>query len=380
MKTALVALAFVALASVCLATSSLAQGSLSVQGFGYPPGQLSTSAEGLGGASGELDATSALNPASIANVGQPQLYFQYDPEFRTVTGPTATSKTTTARFPLVNFVLPVSSRFNLGVGFSTLVDRSSLTRSSLVRRIDTARVTVDQTVKILGAIDDFRVAVGYAPSGVLRLGIAGHVITGTNALTLTERFPDSAKYRSLNEDSRLSYSGAAASAGIELRPSRILALGVTARKGGSIRAQSGDTVKARAHVPDHYGASLEYSGWGDATLAVRLARDQWSAMRSLTSAGVTTYDSWDVGAGAEAPAPHVLGRPSVVRLGVRHRTLPFSTTGSSVSELSLGGGLGLELARNRANIDVGVLHANRSSGSAITERAWIFSFGLRVVP
>src|SRR6478672_2518069 len=110
MKTALAALA-----SLCVATTVSAQGSLSVQGFGYPPGQISTRAEGMGGGPAELDPQSALNPASVVDVGPMQLYFQYDPEFRTVDANGKSSKTTTARFPVVGFILPLSSRLSFGL-------------------------------------------------------------------------------------------------------------------------------------------------------------------------------------------------------------------------------------------------------------------------
>lgn len=372
--------ALAALASLCVATSAAAQGSLSVQGFGYPPGQISTRSEGMGGGPAEVDPTSALNPASVVDVGPSQVYLQYDPEFRTVTSGGTTSKTTTARFPIVSFIIPLSSRLSLGVGASTLVDRSSLTKSNVLQVVDTSRVTVAQSVKVLGAIDDVRAALGYAISPALRIGIGAHVITGTNQLTLIQHFPDSARFTNVVEASRVSYSGNAFSGGFELHPSRVLALGVSGRKGGTIRAESGDSVIATAKAPDHYGASVEYIGWGGVNLAAHLGRDQWTAMRPLASKGVTAYDSWDIGGGIEAEGPRLIGRTSLVRLGVRHRTLPFSTTGSSVSELSLGGGLGIELARNRARIDVGLLHAGRSSGDAVKEHAYILSLGLRVVP
>jgi hypothetical protein len=372
--------ALVVIASLCLAGTSFAQGAPSVQGFGYPPGQMSTRSESMGGGPAELDPSSPLNPASIADGGPTRLYFQYDPEFRTVSSGANTSKTTTARFPVVSFALPLSSRLTFGIGASTLVDRSSLTRQNVNQIIDTATVAVDQRVRVLGAIDDVRFALGYAVSPSLRIGLGAHMITGTNQLNVIQQFPDSSRFANLNQTSRLAYSGTAFSAGFELHPSKVLALGFDGRKGGSLRAESGDTLKATAHAPDHYGASLEYTGWGDATLAVHVGRDQWTAMRALASSTVSAYDSWDVGGGAEAGGPRIFGRESVLRLGARHRTLPFSTTGSSVSELSMGGGLGIVLARNRATLDLGLLHAGRSSGTTVKEHAYILSVGLRVVP
>ena len=373
-------IAIVAIASFCVAGSAAAQGSLSAQGFGYPPGQISTRAEAMGGGPAELEPTSALNPASVADVGPAHLYLQYDPEFRTISSAGVTSKTTTARFPIASFVLPLSSRLVFGVGSSTLVDRSSLTKTTVNQTIDGSVVPVVQTVKVLGAINDVRFALGYAMSPSLRVGLAAHLITGNNQLSLFQQFPDSAKFTNLRENTRISYTGTAVSGGFELHPSKILALGVSGRKGGTIRAAIADTTAATAKAPDHYGASVEYTGWGDVSVAAHIGRDQWTAMRPLASPGVTAYDSWDIGGGIEGEGPALLGRASTFRLGIRHRTLPFSTTGSSVGELSFGTGLGIDLARNRARLDVGLVRANRSSSVSVKEHAYILSFGLRVVP
>ena len=66
------------------ATAAGAQGNLSTQGFGYPPGQLSTTAMSLGGGPAELDPSSAINPATPSLWGAVILFMQYEPERRTV--------------------------------------------------------------------------------------------------------------------------------------------------------------------------------------------------------------------------------------------------------------------------------------------------------
>ena len=58
------------------AGSLAAQGALSLQGFGYPIGQLSTRAAGTAGALGETDAGSPLNPAALLSAGRTILSFQ----------------------------------------------------------------------------------------------------------------------------------------------------------------------------------------------------------------------------------------------------------------------------------------------------------------
>jgi hypothetical protein len=93
---------FMLAASAVLVLPALgaAQGTISTQGFGYPTGGLSTRAGAAGGGFAEFDFTSPRNPSSTLGWGRGGLYFQYEPEFRTVTAGPATDNTMTARFPI----------------------------------------------------------------------------------------------------------------------------------------------------------------------------------------------------------------------------------------------------------------------------------------
>src|SRR6266542_3978247 len=239
MKTAVVALA-----SLLAATTSFAQGSLSVQGFGYPPGQLSTRAQTMGGAIGELDPQSAVNPSSIAGGGTASLYFQYDPEFRTVSSGGVTAHTTTARFPVVGLIFPVAERWTLGLGASTLVDRSSLTRATRTKIVGSATVSVDERTKALGAIDDIRFALGWSRSPRLKIGVGAHLFTGTNQLTLTQLYPDSAKYSNFRQSSRVTEFSAGGGFGLELARNRA-SLDVGLQRANRT---SGSSVKEHAYI------------------------------------------------------------------------------------------------------------------------------------
>ena len=80
-------------ASIMSPAPVAAQGTLSTQGFGYPGGQQSTRSLGAGGALGESDPFSATNPAAIYNFGGSVLYFQAEPEYRTLHVSGATEQT-----------------------------------------------------------------------------------------------------------------------------------------------------------------------------------------------------------------------------------------------------------------------------------------------
>src|SRR5947207_2202745 len=188
----------VALSLAPLASSSGAQGALSLEGLGYPPGQFSARAEGTGGALADFDPLSLVSPAAIASAGSAALFFQYSPEFRRVTTASGSARTTTARFPLVAGVLPMGDQWALGLSSSTFLDRSSETSLQRLQTVGAPAdtVTLTERNKVLGAINDVRLALAWSTSPVFRIGVGGHVFSGSNRITFSSLFPDSSKYLS----------------------------------------------------------------------------------------------------------------------------------------------------------------------------------------
>jgi hypothetical protein len=371
---------FVAIALAAISSRAEGQGALSLQGLGYPTGELSARAEGTGGGAADFDALSLVSPASIAAVGSSALFFQYSPEFRRVTAGSSTAKTTTARFPLVAGVLPMGQSWTLGLSSSTFLDRSSET--SLVRQqtVGPDLVNVTEHNKVLGAINDARLALAWAPTPALHIGVGAHVFSGSNRITFSQLFPDSSKYVSTTQTGRMSFAGFAGSLGLEYRPSRAIGFAISGRKGGDLRAQSGDTAIGTGRLPDHYSASIVYEGITGASISARVAHDAWSSLGSLSTTGTKAFDGWDTGVGAEVTGPRIMSRIIVVRAGARVRTLPFGFNGEKVSEKSFVAGLGVPLTRDRASFDFAVQRANRTAGAGVKETGYILSFGLRVSP
>jgi hypothetical protein len=359
-----------------------AQGALSLQGLGYPPGGLSARAEGTGGGVAAFDALSLVNPATIARAGSAALFLQYSPEFRRVTAGTGTARTTTARFPLFVGVLPMGQQWAGGLSSSTFLDRS--TETSLVRRqvvgsiTDTVNVT--ERSRVLGAINDVRLALAWSGSSVFRIGFGAHVFAGSNRIQFAQLFPDSAAYISTSQTGRISFAGFAGSVGIEYHPARAIGFAFAGRKGGDLTAQSGDTTIGSARIPDHYSASVIFEGIPGATISARVAHDAWSSLGSLSSSNTKAFDGWDMGGGIEAIGPRIMQRIVTLRVGARVRTLPFGFNGEKVSETSFMAGLGAPLTRDRASFDFAIQRADRSAGGDVKERGYILSFGLRVSP
>ena len=369
------------------ASSVGAQGNLSTQGFGYPPGQLSTLAMSLGGGNAELDPSSAINPANVALWGASVLFMQYEPEIRTVKTATASSRTTTARFPMVGISVPLGRRLTAQASASTFLDRTWNSSSVTERDIGGTLVDVNEVFSSNGGITDFRLAFAYNASPRFQIGIAGHAFSGENRVTIEQRFPDTVTFSGAVQRSDISYGAVGASAGIVWRPATSLGLGASLRAGGDMEAQSGDTVISTGKVPMRYGFSASYSGISGVALSARANFDEWSAMEPMRRAGSTmrAFDAWDYGVGADVSGPTIGRRTIALRLGARQRGLPFGVgvgaDQSRVTETAFSGGVGIPLGVGRSQIDMGVARASRKSGAVgATESAYIFSFGVRVRP
>ena len=359
-----------------------AQGAISTQGFGYPTGELSTRVRATGGGLGQFDPDTPINPAALATSSDPRMFLQYEPELRKLSNGEAASNTLTARFSLASASVPFASRGSIGLSVATFLDRSSVTTFSTQREIAGQTVTVDETTRVLGAINDVRIGFGYAPSPKVQFGAGGHVYVGQNKVFFAQSFPDTLKFSTVSQVSTLGYTGFAASAGVLLRPSRNFGIGISGRKGFSIEARSGDSTLSEASIPDRIGAGISYEGIPGSSISVNVSRDLWSSLNGLGSENATATDAWEGGAGVEALGPRVLQRQTILRLGGRYRTLPFLAAGSEISELSFGGGIGAQFFRNRATFDMSFERATRKPDASVdvSERAYIFSFGLRVRP
>jgi hypothetical protein len=373
-----------------VAHEARAQGNLSTFGFGYPPGQLSARAQASGGAIGEIDPVSTLNPAALINWGGSAVYFQIEPEFRRVTFSGGSDRTTTARYPLTGGALSLGSRWMLGVAASTFLDRSWATTFRTTHQLGNETVPATTTFRSEGAINDVRLAVAWAARPGLRLGVGAHALTGRNVLSVTDAFDDVARYDTLRQDTTVSYRGTALSAGVEVRAGTVATVAASMRVGGRIRAVSGDATLRTATVPTRFGVTVAYLGIANSAIALRTAYDKWSSLEALGRPGLRAVDAWDTSLGADVAGPRIAAdRTLMLRAGFRWRTLPFAatpvedgTTGAprNVRERSFSAGAGTTLARGRASIDLGVIRASRDAGLSVDERAWILSIGMSVRP
>lgn len=370
----------VALSLATVASTARAQASLSTQGFGFPTGQMSTRTLGTGGSLAEIDPLSPVNPASISLLGARLIFFQIEPEFRSVTSNGGSDHTRLARYPNVFGAIPVGGSFVISLGSSTLLDRTSetvFTQPQILSPGDSVLMTTRFTVN--GAMNDVRLAGAWTPVRWLRVGVGAHAITGHNLVTLRQSFDDTVAFATSTQQRILSFAGTAASAGVQVVAKEFTAA-FSARQGGTLTMSAEDTTLTRARVPNRFGASLTYTGLANSFFSVRTAHDNWSALGGLGSSTLKGIDAWDTSVGADVAGPRIGSRPLFLRGGFRDRTLPFTADGNTVTEKSVSAGLGTLFANGRVLSDLAVIRANRSAGLSASEKAWTISIGLSVRP
>jgi len=373
-------MAVVALAPV--SRSAAAQANLSGQGLGFPTGQMSARAEGAGGAIAEIDPMSLVNPAALGFIGTTTLFFQIEPEFRSVIVGNTKDNTTTARYPLFAAVLPIGANWAIGVSSATLLDRTWTTSTPSVLVLGTDTVNSTFTSGSSGSINDLRVAAAWAPFTYLRVGLGGHLMSGNDRLFVGHTFSDNAAFGNFADSSTLSFDGGAVSAGLELVAPKLAIASVSFRKGGRLNATRSDTALGHANVPDRLGFSLAYIGAAGSEVAIRTALDKWSSLNGLNRGSSHAVDAWDTSIGADIAGPHLGSQPLMLRLGGRWRTLPYEAgpNNNKVKEQSLNAGVGTTFAGGRVLTDVTLAHARRDANLGITERAWTLSIGLGIRP
>ena len=231
-----------------------------------------------------------------------------------------------------------------------------------------------------GAMNDVQLAGGWTPASWVRVGIGAHAIAGHNLVDLKESFPtDSERFASLTTSRILGFSGSAISAGVQLL-SNVVNFSASARVGGSLHMSSEDTLITSAEVPNHFGASLAYTGITGSAISIRTAKDTWSRLNGLGTPGLVAVDAWDSSIGADLQGPKIGSQYLALRGGYRWRTLPFQAAGQNVTEKSFSGGLGTTFASGHVLTDLAVIRATRNANVDAHEHAWTISFGVAVRP
>ncbi len=356
-----------------------AQGTLSGQGFGYPLGGLSTRAAASGGALAEFDARSSRNPAAMTGQ-RPGLYFQYDPEFRSVQNGELTDRTMTPRFASLGATFLYKSRTAIGVSSHSFLDRTWNTSVRSGQRLGADSVEFTERFSSSGAINDARLSVAHDISSKITIGAALHLYTGENRLDLRRVFDDSLRYGTLNRNLTLAYSGRGVSGGIVVRPTTRIWAAASARRGGEMRLRVLDTLRSTASVPDRVGAAVRVEALTGLHLMAGYDKTRWSGLNGLGTDVSKAEDGSELSLGLDFSGQATRVTSWVYSVGYRERDLPFAAAGQRVVEKSFAGGLSAPFGRGRTVLDVTLQRVLRDASVPVTERAWLLSFGFTVRP
>lgn len=372
------------LAGLALVASGPAAAQNSVYGLvgiGFPGDPLAVRARSLGGGIGAFDPASALNPAAAAGLGRLVAGGAAGTTLRRYTaGDSTVAGLRETRFPFGFFGgrLP-GTPLSFAVSFSTYAERSYdvTTTGTQVLRGDTLEVT--DRVASDGAVTDFRGAVALRPWSHLLVGAAFHLLGGSSRLTVGRSFSVS-DYSNYVERAQLSFSGAGVSGGVVLLPTSAIELAGLARLDGELEIRNGTRRAGAVQLPVTLGGGVRLTPAKGISLSSTALRRSWSRAQPDLLGPTQAFDTWDIGSGIELSRPRAAGAGMLpIRLGVRHRQLPFSNVATQATETVLTGGTGMLLAGGRASLDVSVERFRRSGGGA-DERGWYFTLGMIIIP
>ena len=190
-------------ATLAVATAAHAQGTLSTQGFGYPTGGMSARALGAGGAITEFDPLSSTQSRRAAEHRRRRVVrpggARVPPAVRRRR---ARSRRASRAIRWRCVAIPLRNNLMAGLTVSNLLDRSFETNERRTQIIGDSTLHHDQFLQERRRHRRrARSPLAWAPANWIRLGVAGHAITGDNRLRSTQQFDDSLRFASIVDTS-----------------------------------------------------------------------------------------------------------------------------------------------------------------------------------
>lgn len=375
-----------AAALLALAAPAGAQSVLASRGLGYPLEPLDARARGLGGlTTGLAEPTpSLINPASAAGIPVAAFVVAFQPDVYSATGNGVDASGTTARFPILLGVFPVSQRLALQVGYGSYLDQHWQVQQTDSITLTNGRVEVNDRFVSSGGIARLQGGVSYRLTPRLALGASADVFTGAANDSIIRQIGG---LQAALSAVTYAYSGVQGGVGVRWQPGTALSASAALHGGGHLRAKADD---------DSLGASAkEYSSplRADVGASARLnertilaAGASWTGWSTLddnlVSAG-GARDAASVTAGVEYTGFTFARKAVPLRLGARYAQLPFRWAGTGTAfpnERAVSAGLGYTLGGRAAQLDASAERGWRGGGSAgIDEPYWRFSFSLQVL-
>jgi hypothetical protein len=352
------------------------------RGLGYPGRALAVRAIGSGGAFGLTDPGSSQNPAALAGVQNLTAVFTITQGFRSVENPAGTASVRDTRFPqlmVAGGVRPLP--LVVGLSFSNYTTRDFTLATSEAIDLRGVPVNVSDTFSSRGGLNDFRIAGSYRLGTHWAVGAGFHIISGSNRLTSTRIFADSA-YLSSRQRSELSYTGVGLSVGVTRQFGPNFAVSAVARSDGHVNLDRDSARVGTIDLPYSAGVGLRWRPSENLDLGGQALFRTWSGANSdlLALGGTGARNTVEAAVGAEYTSDPRRPYRRPLRVGAHYATLPFPLVpGEQGREFGVSVGSGVGFAQQRAGLDVAVEHVWRSEG-VHSENGFILSLGILVRP
>jgi hypothetical protein len=382
-----VVLAFV-LSVAAGADAARAQSLTARGGLGLIAEPLDARARGLGGVGLGLPEAnlSLINPAGIAGIAAPALHVTYQPDHYSTEFSGQAVSGTTSRFPLIHIALPLGERWAVSLGYGSLLDQSWAAEELDSLDLGGETITVLDRRATRGGIARLRLGAAYNLNERLALGLGIDIHTGS-ARDTTVRFFQSGGLQPAGSEIVRNYSGTSYVAGARWTPSEAVTLGAALSIGGSLEAETQDSIGAVRQYDLPVTASFGASAQVAANTIVALSTDWkgWSSAGDALSGVGGAQDTWTVAGGVEWDAISVGDRVFPIRIGGRFATLPFQWIpaggeGGWLEERVLTAGTGVRLAGGAARGDLALERGERSSDAGgFGESFWRLAVSLTVL-
>jgi len=376
-----------AAALLAFAAPAGAQSVLASRGLGYPLEPIDARARGLGGITTGLPdpVPSLINPASAAGIPAASFLVAFQPDQYDATGPGVTASGSTARFPLIVAVFPVTPRISAQVGYGSYLDQHWQVQQTDSITLSTGRVEVNDRFVSAGGVSRLQGALGYRVTDRLSLGASLDVLTGAANDSVVREIGG---LETAATAVTYAYSGVSGGLGARFQPGGGLSLSAAVHGGGTIRAKA-DSASSATNATREYtspvradvGASTRLVG--ASVLAVSGSWTRWSQLDDELASQGGARDAASVTAGVEYAGFNFARKMVPLRVGARYAQLPFRWAGTGTAfpnERAVTAGLGYSFGGRAALFDASAERGWRGGGSAgFDEPYWRLSFSLQVL-
>ncbi|HEX8246519.1 MAG TPA: hypothetical protein VF541_23645 [Longimicrobium sp.] len=373
-----------ALAAASFALPAAGQSLLASRGLGYPLEPLDARSRGLGGVTTGLSDPfpSLINPASAAGIPAPAFLVTFQPDQYDASAGSIQASGSTARFPQLLGVFPVSGRLAVQLGYGSYLDQHWQVAQDDSITLSTGRVAVNDRFVSAGGVARFQGGVGYRLTEKLSVGASLDAFTGAAHDSVVRTIGN---LRASVSGVTYTYSGVGAGAGVRFQPMTNLSLSAAVHGGGRIRASSDSTGTEQKDYTNPLTVDAGASALLGGNLVV-VGSGHWAGWSKLgdeLAASGGARDATSFAGGVEYQGLQLFGKVLPLRAGGRFGQLPFRWTGANdefPTERAVTAGLGWRFGGRAAVLDAGAERGWRGGSAAgIDEPYWRFSFSLQIL-